>query len=56
MIADHWPGASPEDVLDWDHVLVEDAIQIIRARSRYQLRTAGRSGGGIDGRTGIPLE
>lgn len=58
MIADRWPGVSPLEVRDeWDVEDVLDAIQVIRAENRYQLRHKGdKPGGGIDGRTGIPLE
>ena len=35
-------GCSPADVLDWDIDMVEDAIQIMRARARYAERTKGR--------------
>ena len=40
-IAETW-GCSPAEVLDWDTEMVEDAMQIMRARSRYAERTKGR--------------
>ena len=44
-IAETW-GCSPAEVLDWDTEMVEDAMQITRARSRYAERTKGRTNGG----------
>ena len=41
-IAETW-GCSPAEVLDWDTEMVEDAMQIMRARSRYAARTKGRT-------------
>ena len=55
-VADRFPGASPLEVFEeWDEEWVKDVIQLISAENRYQLRHKGRTGG-IDARTGIPLE
>ena len=35
-IADRWPGASPEQVLDWDEEMIEEALHIMAAEARHQ--------------------